>query len=523
MRELPESASSTEKYLFDPRQDKWVLSRNKTVIFSPLKEIIGPELFQSFKHLLYLAALSYSPSHVLNLYRHFTHFAKHCYSTGSKLDEISAPSVINYFSFLSPKDRWRTTYVKLAVIGFDDHRLTGASAEALSCVKKLKIPKNVQGEAVRNHDKYLGALSELEILSLDEHALAAYERRLINLEEYSLLLVFRSIGSRPSQVTDLKRIDFYRAIDKTKSAVRYLINVPRRKQRLGQNRFRGQFHEYALTPEIGEVLEAYLIETENRVLSLIPQITPDQMAKLPIFLNWSLLTKAINGGSVLDLIGDTDIFHRTSSDAGAAIRQIGAVMAAPSERIGVLSFSPIRFRRTIGTRAAREGYGVNVIATLLDHSDHQSAEIYTEDVPEAAVAIDKAMSMQMAPLAQAFSGVLVSSEALAKRGDDIRSRIRTDTGTSVGTCGEYGFCSLAAPLGCYTCRQFQPWLDAPHEELLDGLLDERERVQKRTGDLTIAAVNDRTIFAVAQVIKLCDLTRSQSAPRLADAGVAKCS
>ena len=53
------------------------------------------------------------------------------------------------------------------------------------------------------------------------------------------------------------------------------------------------------------------------------------------------------------------------------------------------------------------------------------------------------------------------------------------------------------------CHHFQPWLDGPHEAILEGLLTHRKLTLARTQDKTIASVNDRTIFAVGRVIQLC--------------------
>ena len=118
-----------------------------------------------------------------------------------------------------------------------------------------------------------------------------------------------------------------------------------------------------------------------------------------------------------------------------------------------------------------------------------------------------ARARTLAPLAQAFAGVLVNTEAVAKRGDDRTSRIRTDAGDGAGTCGHYGFCGALAPVACYTCRHFQPWLDGPHEEVHETLITERDRVVKMTQDKAIAAVNDRTIYAVTEVILRCEKRR----------------
>jgi hypothetical protein len=183
-----------------------------------------------------------------------------------------------------------------------------------------------------------------------------------------------------------------------------------------------------------------------------------------------------------------------------------------SERTGNrIHINAQRFRYTIGTRAAVEGHGALIIAELLDHTDTQNVLVYVKSTPEMLERIDRAMAMVMAPMAQAFTGTLICDESEALRGNDPTSRIvdpRFNTSFKpMGNCGSYSFCGFAAPIACYTCRNFQPWLDGPHEAVLDHLLSERERLRTST-DLRIASINDRTILAVAQLITQCQQIRN---------------
>jgi hypothetical protein len=120
------------------------------------------------------------------------------------------------------------------------------------------------------------------------------------------------------------------------------------------------------------------------------------------------------------------------------------------------------------------------------------------------------MALQLARYAQAFQGVLVDREADAVRGADLSSRIKFK-GQNMATCGQYGFCGANVPIPCYTCNHFQPWLDGPHEEVLADLLSEREHVLETTADITMVAVNDRTILAVINVIQRCEARRAELA------------
>jgi hypothetical protein len=159
-----------------------------------------------------------------------------------------------------------------------------------------------------------------------------------------------------------------------------------------------------------------------------------------------------------------------------------------------------------------EGHGELVIAELLDHTDIQNVGVYVQATPEIVERIDRAMAMHLAPLAQAFAGVIIADESEATRKGDPTSRIcdpRIDSSMKpMGNCGKYAFCGSLAPISCYTCRSFQPWLDGPHEAVLNHLILERERLLVGS-DIRIASINDRTILAVAEVVHRCEAIRAE--------------
>jgi hypothetical protein len=194
-------------------------------------------------------------------------------------------------------------------------------------------------------------------------------------------------------------------------------------------------------------------------------------------------------------------WHLGSADLTARVIKAFGAIAPVSERTGEpIHMTPMRFRRTLGTRAAMEGHGVLVIAEMLDHTTTESAHIYVEARPDIVKRIDKAIAMQMAPLAQAFAGAIVFGD------DKTRPRItdpRFDATRPVGSCGQHSHCAFAAPIACYTCSQFNAWVDGPHEAILEHLIYEEERLSKIVDD-RIAKINRRTILAVALVVKLCD-------------------
>ena len=52
----------------------------------------------------------------------------------------------------------------------------------------------------------------------------------------------------------------------------------------------------------------------------------------------------------------------------------------------------------------------------------------------------------------------------------------------VGSCGQRSHCAFSAPIACYTCTQFNAWVDGPHEVILEHLIAEEERLSKIVND-----------------------------------------
>jgi len=199
-------------------------------------------------------------------------------------------------------------------------------------------------------------------------------------------------------------------------------------------------------------------------------------------------------------------YHRTSAQISRRLVATLEKLKAKSERTDdSIHICPRRFRSTIGTRAAEEGYGELVIAELLDHVDTQNVGVYVRATPAIVERIDRALAMNVASMAQGFAGTLIDGPEEASRANDPNSLVRAPAITgnfdAISSCGKHGFCGFLKPIACYTCKSFEPWLDGPHEQVLEHLLAERERLFKV--DKRIACVNDRTIFAVAEVIQLC--------------------
>jgi hypothetical protein len=453
---------------------------------------VDPSLLPSLKATLLWYVENMATSYATNIFNRFLHFFRTLHSiSGNSCAKVTAVHIMNYRSALTKETSYYLGSMAGAIKRWSDFGYPGIEKDAVQLLEAITIQGNRKGEAVRTMSPIDGPLSDMEYEGVLMGLTHAYANRSINLGNYLLCWLGLALGTRPGQLAALKVCDFVtnKLADDSRS---YLLRIPRAKQR-GQ-RARETFQNRSILPEVGELLELHISEIRRQMEKLIPEAT-----QAPIFLGKRLVKSWSPGFE----------WHCTGKEIGDRLKLLLESLCVNSERTGeVMNLTSTRLRRTVGTRAAMEGHGVLIIADLLDHSDTQSAGIYVEGRPEIVERIDKALAMHLAPLAQAFAGVLVDSD---QQNTNRRNPIidpRFDEGRSpVGMCGMHGFCGLAAPIACYTCRNFKAWVDGPHEEVLHHLLTERETLMA-AGSARIAAVRDRTIFAVAGVVRLCEEHRN---------------
>lgn len=374
--------------------------------------------------------------------------------------------------------------------------LPGIQDDVVFVLDRKKLRKRETGIAVLTWDPELGPFTPIEQVGIQDALNEAYGAGRLSEEIYLLAWLFIALGSRPVQLAALKVCDVVRSVaaDGTES---FLLLIPRAKQ---QNPLlRQELKPRALVNQIGRPLFDYAQRVSERFIGEFPDTQQAPLFPLPQQLQY--LADGPGWGR----------FHRTSENLRKLLVSALDKLSVRSERTGAeINICALRFRRTLGTNLAREGHGVLVIADLLDHSRTDSAGVYVAATPELAMRIEKATALYMAPLAQAFKGQLIAHEGSAVRGADRSSRIidlRIDqSARPMGSCGSFSFCGLNAPVACYTCQCFQPWLDGPHEAVLDFLLEDA----KRFPDARIAAINDRTLLAVAEVVQLCRSRKEQA-------------
>ena len=488
-------------YSFLLTDEFWTLDKNVRINVGQVAGLLSENTRTGFLNALAFYGSELSSHHASNILDRFRHMLA---TSGS--DEINETMLINYRAKLLPSTEWYLGVIR----GFLRHwyRLghPGVSKDVIRLLDSWTLKGNRKGDAVRRKDPEDGPLTDNEQQAFNEGAVQAYERNLISLPELAICLVISGTGRRPIQITHLRIVDILKGKN-IKDEPFCLLNIPRGKQRQG---LRSSFKLFAITENLWGILDAqakHSVKQVEKVLGFDLQEADRQ--QLPLFPDLEFMGSISSLSEFRELLR-TDKLHIASAEITDVLQFVADAADIRSERTGdVLHVNARRFRYTTGTRAAREGFGALVIAELLDHTDTQNAGIYIKNIPEHVKRLDEAVGFQLAPYAQAFAGVLVDSEKEAKRGGDPTSRIRTEEGRGVGTCGEYGFCGANVPIPCYTCMHFKPWLNGPHEEVYVHLIGERERLANVTGDFQIAANLDRSILAVADVIQRCKRRRDE--------------
>lgn len=487
--EIPEVSHTKNGTAYAPRLDVWSFRDGPDAVyvdFQSLKINLSAYLLGSYKLALVWMLANRSSSSLAVATRAFSNLlgleqAKR--HAPPPIDEITSSMVLSYrASKTCTQSNWDT--LKTLIIRWHDQGHPGVTADAYEVINKITRIKAGKTNPVETLCPKLGPFSAMERDTLDAKLNEAFGKGHITKEDFLLLTLYQIFGSRPAQFSLLKVRDVIRE-KRDDGGFTYALKIPSKKKRKAD---REMFKTRMLTDEFGEFLHGYAQEigreySEDFQRSEDAPLFPAQYAKIPH--------------------SEELKHHLTAAAMGGRVQRIGEVLHCVSERTGApMNVTPVRFRRTLGTVLAEEGQPPAVIAEALDHASLGSVACYTAITGKLHQRIDKALSIRLAPIAQAFVGILVNKATEPTNLKQVRDIRVNGTFEPIGNCGKYGFCRSAAPIACYTCVSFRPFLDAPHEALLDFLLEEHRRLSLNL-DQTMASVHERTIVAVAQVVTLC--------------------
>lgn len=268
-------------------------------------------------------------------------------------------------------------------------------------------------------------------------------------------------------------------------------------------------------------------------------LTENQLNKLPLFCSEARIREArqlIEGRYERNLLEhlDSELFHLHRQKIGKILNwKENTPNCAYGEEKSTRSIRPkppisprtsqtmvvtaTRMRHTRARQLARLGMPKHILSHWLGHTSEVSLAAYYDDPAEMARQLDEAMSPALTPLAMAFAGRLIDSEDQATRASDPTSNLELACAgelKSVGRCGKHSFCAVTSvPIPCYRCKHFEPLVDAPHQEVLEALVQRQSAEQSllRIGgarNLLIPIDLSADIRAVENCITRCNIFKA---------------
>lgn len=492
---LPPVAFTRSSVQFCPADEIWSFQDAVTpgyFDFFTLRDVVMPEPMQGLKAALAWLLQNRAVATAINAYSSFKHFLSMTgRSSDHPINEITQFDLISYKSMLTNQQGNRLLMLAVLLKKWHGLGFRGVSDDTIGFLKRLRIKKPAVGVPVLTMCSKQGPLTHLEDEAYQDGLNTAFARGELSEAAFFACWLTRAIGQRPCQTAALKVCDLV-AEARPDGSHEYLLKVPRAKQRDAVDP-RSSLKVRPLIQQLGAPLHDYLRRVRANFEGRLGD--PTQAPMFPTQRD------TLNDGPFSG--------HMTARQMGALIKAGSQKIKAQSERTGrSLDVTPARLRRTVGTRAAEEGHGELIVAEILDHTNVASARYYVEAVPTIVSRIDAAMVHHLAPLARAFQGEMPEKFDLENlNSSTLIVDLRVDqTGKPMGQCSGTGTCSFLAPLSCYTCRSFRPWLDGPHQAVLDDLIVRREKQLSRNG-VRMASINDRTLLAVAEVIQICAAAR----------------
>ncbi|MDP3777682.1 site-specific integrase [Methylotenera sp.] len=487
-------------YEFDLYGEKWKLDGSLSLNWKLYDELnLEQQVAEGMRLTLAVFAMELSASYTSSIFRNLREmFIK------TNANSVSVATIQNYLGTLKKDNEYKLGALRAFFLDWDERGNPGLDADVAPYMESLRLSGMEKGKAVSKGCPHTGAYSMQEQQAILTWAVNAYDSDKLNLKEYTWLIANIYLGSRPVQLRSSTKgdLNFYKSQDG--QDIYKLERVGGKQRNAG---FREVFDEIEIDEDLALLLQnqsqASIRFLEKQFGESIPS---NQIHKIPIFLS----TAAVKSFRTLEdclhcLVIKPDYLFMRKDDAVNLMETISIKCEARTTRLNgeYISLRSRRFRYTVATNARRRGLGARYIAKILGHKDMQNVKVYVENTSETVDIIDEAMTTVLAPLAQAFAGTLIKNERDAIRANDPRSRIKSNNGSSVGNCGEFGFCASGGRQ-CYLCSKFQPWIHGQHEKVLESVLKERESLRARGASDFVIQSTDNVLMAIKEVVLLCE-------------------
>jgi len=347
---------------------------------------------------------------------------------------IDANAVYQFNVNLGPEKNYKLNSIRKFLTKWKKLGYVGVETSALTMLEKIKVKTNLTGEAVKRRDPNSGPLTEEELKIILESISKLLKEDKIPMYLYCYIILLATTGRRPLQLMSLKAKDLIRTGEDC------FLNIPKVKQRKA---FRSEFSLVSIDDCLYEKLKTLIDMNQKNIEDDINQSIGHIKNELPIFMDAKKYV-SIQSGQVLDTIMATDFLHMKNSYISGKLNTLTTKFNfGLSRNKENMRLNARRFRYTLGSRLAKEGASVEVIAKALDHKSINSSGIYVKNSPDNVHDIDIKLHSFFEPLSKIFLGADSTQNKKLFREYILNS---------------FGFTDFKHEhIECFTCNSFRAW------------------------------------------------------------------
>ncbi len=358
-------------------------------------------------------------------------------------------------------------HVLAALRKIKDNKYPGLSKDVISFLNEgHKWEERGSGlyYALVTNDPERGALTEQELHSIHSILNKSYTDQVITLHTYALCWFFIATGLRPIQAARMKKKDVQITPGPEGQEVTLKVSLAK-----GMAKEKTEYWLRRAPSVLAEVLIEYLESPFNK----------DKAPDDPLFKGTSaVLTKVVTTN----------------------FRNLKTWSTRLESKIPV---NPYRFRYTLATRAILHGASDIEVARLLTHRSTTCIRFYRASTPDLQVPIKSALGYELGLLAGTFMGRTINNLSEATRANDDNALILDFArmeGKTLGACSTKADCYQEAPIACLTCYFFEPFIEAPWEDLYEKI----ESEQNKELELRIKQITDKALTSIIEIMQIRD-------------------
>ncbi|OVZ89162.1 site-specific integrase [Yersinia intermedia] len=393
---------------FDINDNCWVLSRDVKLNFLQFERKVSKYLLNRIKETLAYTAVNFSSAYTRKFF-----FAINKLVNFNKgvLKSFEYGVVKRFYNAYYKSSYTHVESLKYFLIKFHELHEELLNKEVLDLVSNWKIdkPNRTTGKIEKGISSR--PLIEKELVGFLSKITERYNSGDINMKDYLMVMLMIYTGRRPMQIAQLKRKDLY-----SKNEFGYL-KMPRIKQG-------GRFRSYFTEVKVGANLYYSLSKLKAVVKDFIEneldkKLSHEELENLPLFIDSYFFNVTYDLKKLYE--NNFTNLHMNSKKITERLKSVyRTVNDLNSDSMPTINSRQLR--ATLATRVAQKGYGLNVVAKVLDHTNFKSVLCYAKNNEEFSFRIDEAINDLILPYASSF--LTTVNDTKQKINNDLMSIIK---------------------------------------------------------------------------------------------------